>query len=884
MGSIRHSTAPVTSVSANPEMTAAVWRARIGGLLALVLVLFGTVVWPGGEPSTASSTPAIVPLVPARLLETRSGPGLTTIDGAGLGAGKLVGGSTIPVKVAGRHGIPISAKAVMLNVTAVFPSGPGFLTVFPCGADRPGTSSVNYQAGQVVANAALAKLGTGGEVCVYTLTATDIVVDVTAYVPDGGSVNPIVPGRLLETRTGPDAKTIDGQGLTGQRVAANSVVEVKVTDRHGIPGDASSVMLNITAVFPDGPGFLTAFPCGQDRPTTSTVNYGAGQVVANTALAKVGAGGKVCIYSLVASDVLADITGYAPNGSTLFTLTPGRLLDTRSGPDAPTVDGQDKGGGLVGAEQTVTVKVTGRHGIPDDATAVMLNVTAVFPDRPGFLTVYPCGEARPTTSTVNYGPGQVVPNAALAKVGADGKVCIYSLGATHVIADVSGFVPGPSGQGPTTTLPGGGTTTTQPGGGTTTTVPQAGGLGTFLNVGFFGQQLAAGPDGRMHLAFEDGAAQRAKYGSCTANCDDANNWNVVELLNVATLANNITIGTSGLGVDDTGRVHLLMEGVESPGGGGVELMYATCAANCSQKASWTFTDLSGLADGSTTISTNKTFMVQPSGKVSFLTSGPGNYYECSAACSNGSNWTLGGIFGYDWRPLNAVVDGDGVTHAFVNAGDDANGNTRLQYARCEADCTLDTKWLLSELGFLKRTDLYTVTMDISSSGRLYLGYQQGYLLPADPNDGRYQVNSCDTAEINVDCFDLNAWSSFTIGAVNEGDDGGFIYTAGDAVYLATVDERNINLWSCTSNCSVVGSWTGPEVLDTNDSINAAVDPSIGSGCQGVAESATFWPKRPVIAVGTQGLVMVHNPSPLVKCSFHPFPGQGPTIGRVFSDF
>ena len=158
MGSIRHSTAPVTSVSANPEMTAAAWRARIGALLALVLVLFGTVVWPGGEPSTASSTPAIVPLVPARLLETRSGPGLTTIDGPGLGAGKLAGGSTIPVKVAGRHGIPTSAKAVMLNVSTVLPSGPGFLTVFPCGADRPGTSSVNYQAGQVVANAALAKL------------------------------------------------------------------------------------------------------------------------------------------------------------------------------------------------------------------------------------------------------------------------------------------------------------------------------------------------------------------------------------------------------------------------------------------------------------------------------------------------------------------------------------------------------------------------------------------------------------------------------------------------------------------------------------------------------------------------------------------------------
>jgi hypothetical protein len=853
-------------------------------MLTLVLVLFGTVVWPGGTPSTASTTPAMVPLVPARLLETRSGPGLSTIDGAGLGDGRVAAGNTIPVEVAGRHGIPASAKAVMLNVTAVFPSGPGFLTVFPCGADRPGTSSVNYQGGQVVANAALAKLGTGGEVCVYTLTATDIVVDVTAYVPDGGSVDPIVPGRLLETRTGPDAKTVDGQGLTGQRVAANSIVEVKVTDRHGIPGDASSVMLNITAVFPEGPGFLTVFPCGQDRPTTSTVNYGAGQVVANTALAKVGAGGKVCIYSLVASDVLADVTGYAPNGSTLFTLTPGRLLDTRSGADAPTVDGQDKGGGLVGADQTVSVKVTGRHGIPNDATAVMLNVTAVFPDRPGFLTVYPCGEARPTTSTVNYGPAQVVPNAALAKVGADGKVCIYSLGATHVIADVSAFVPGASGQGPTTTLPGGsGPTTTQPGGGTTTTtIPQAGGLGTFLNVGFFGQQLAAGPDGRMHLAFEDGAAQRAKYGSCAAHCNVAENWNVVELSSVFSLANNITIGTSGLGVDDSGRVHLLIEGVEALGNDGIELMYATCASNCSVTASWAFADLSGFADGATTINTNETFMVLPSGQVSFI-SDTGLYYECAAMCSNPANWAAAYVLN-GLNPKNAVIDSAGVVHGFVNPGTDAGGNNVLRYVRCEQDCTDPNNWYISNLGFLTRGYVYTITLDISDAGRLYLGFQQGTLSFADPNNGRYTVLSCDTANGGVDCFDLDVWQSFALGAAEEGDDGGYLDIVGESVFLATVDERNIDLWSCESNCSSAGSWSGPEVLDTNDSINDAVDPTIGSSCPGNAESATFWPKRPVIAVGTRGLVMVHNPSPIVKCPFIVSVYSGPPIGRVYSDF
>ena len=49
----------------------------------------------------------------------------------------------------------------------------------------PLASSVNYGPGDVVANAVLAKIGTGGKVCIYSPAATDIVVDVTGYIPAG---------------------------------------------------------------------------------------------------------------------------------------------------------------------------------------------------------------------------------------------------------------------------------------------------------------------------------------------------------------------------------------------------------------------------------------------------------------------------------------------------------------------------------------------------------------------------------------------------------------------------------------------------------------------------------------------------------------------------
>ncbi len=313
--------------------------------------------------------------------------------------------------------------------------------MFPCGSTRPLASNVNYFAGDVVPNAVLAKVGTGGKVCIYTLAGTDIVADVNGYVPAGGSLGTVVPARLLETRSGPNNKTIDHLFEGIGRRGVGTTLELQVTGRGGVPNDADAVMLNVTAVFPAAPGFLTVFPCGSTRPLASNVNYFAGDVVPNAVLAKVGTGGKVCIYTLAGTDIVADVNGYVPAGGSSGTVVPARLLETRSGPNNKTIDHLFEGIGRRGVGTTLELQVTGRGGVPNDADAVMLNVTAVFPAAPGFLTVFPCGSTRPLASNVNYFAGDVVPNAVLAKVGTGGKVCIYTLAGTDIVADVNGYVP-----------------------------------------------------------------------------------------------------------------------------------------------------------------------------------------------------------------------------------------------------------------------------------------------------------------------------------------------------------------------------------------------------------------------------------------------------------
>lgn len=82
----------------------------------------------------------------------------------------------------GRGGVPTGASAAFLNVAAVLPDGPGFVTLSPCGP-LPHTSNLNFaSAGVLPANNAFTKLSDDGTVCAYTLVGTDLVVDTTGWV------------------------------------------------------------------------------------------------------------------------------------------------------------------------------------------------------------------------------------------------------------------------------------------------------------------------------------------------------------------------------------------------------------------------------------------------------------------------------------------------------------------------------------------------------------------------------------------------------------------------------------------------------------------------------------------------------------------------------
>ena len=355
--------------------------------------------------------------------------------------------------------IPPGARAIVGNATVVnnaTGATGGFVTLYSADVARPTASNLNYVAGQVVPNAFTIGLASGGANAgafnLYATSDTDFIVDVTGYYapPEdaGGLYYHALPRpiRLLDTRADQPDCANAGVPLVG---GVSRVQQSRVTcDGVTIPASAKALVGNATVVNDTsaGAGYVTLYPGEMTLPTASNLNYTAGQVVPNMFTVGVGENGAFQIYATTGINFIVDVTGYYSeqptdeNGAGLLFYkfaNPVRLLDTRPGEPACDAPGAPLTGG-----QTRTEMARQECDIPASAQALAGNATVVNTaanNRNGFITLYPGGAARPTTSNLNYVAGQIVPNAFTVGLGSEGAFHIYALTNTHLIVDIAGY-------------------------------------------------------------------------------------------------------------------------------------------------------------------------------------------------------------------------------------------------------------------------------------------------------------------------------------------------------------------------------------------------------------------------------------------------------------
>ncbi|MBL8230084.1 MAG: hypothetical protein JNL98_16465 [Bryobacterales bacterium] len=254
---------------------------------------------------------AFYPVPPCRISDTRQGSGKS----GEFGPPFLAGGSTRTMRppLSG-CGVPPTAQAYSLNVTAVPPAPLAYITAWPAGQEQAVVSTLNAFQGQVVANAAIVPSGADGGVSFFASNRTDLVVDINGYfapqTPQGLKFYPLAPCRVADTR--PDGGK---SGPFGPPVmAAQSTRTIPVPQAGcGAAAEAKAYSLNITVIPRGSLGYLTIWPDGQPQPLVSTLNSWNGQVLANAAIVPAGTNGAIKIYVSDATDVIVDVNGvFAP--------------------------------------------------------------------------------------------------------------------------------------------------------------------------------------------------------------------------------------------------------------------------------------------------------------------------------------------------------------------------------------------------------------------------------------------------------------------------------------------------------------------------------------------------------------------------------------------
>ena len=394
---------------------------------------------PAGAAATfVSKTGTYVPMSPARVIDTRPG---------GVGPyGWIMGGGVYTYQITGKKGIPSNAVAITGNLTVTGASRGGYLTLAPAIWTKPTTSTINFHAGQDRANGITVPLSPTGQLQAWYGPANGytvhMILDVTGYfLPDssGKGYVPFGPKRILDTR--PGAENVSLTGKFGAQIPR----KIQVAGQQGLP-DASEIKAivgNVTVANATGKGFVYLSPNALTpnvMPSSSTINFVAGDVVANNFVVPINADGTISamFWSTTAgasTDLVIDISGYfaTSGGAQYHTLNPARIMDSRTniGVHGPFTPGSVK-----------TLQVTGHGGVPNDAIAITANLTDTLASAAGYGAIGPTVSAGSIFSNINFPARDDRANGVTVPLNAGGTVQIVfgaSSGNVHFVLDVCGY-------------------------------------------------------------------------------------------------------------------------------------------------------------------------------------------------------------------------------------------------------------------------------------------------------------------------------------------------------------------------------------------------------------------------------------------------------------
>lgn len=410
--------------------------------LRAVTEVGGTEVAAGSVTPYAPTASVFFPITPARAYDSRfAGPGGTAVP--------LAPGETRMIDMTGAS-VPEDASAIAYNLTVVNPAAAGHLRVVPSGMSSVETSTLNFVAGQTIANASVVKAGHMiGYVKVFnggTVPVNFLVDSVGFFMPEmwsgpntGNLYTSIDPDRAYDSRTDPAGALPGGAdrlvSLAGQ-----------------VPAGATAAAYNLTVANAPGAGHLRVMPGDVSSTPTSSINWTMpGDTIANASMVGVDGQRRIRVHngSGLPVQFIVDVVGYylpktTGQGAKFYPIDSARAYDSRSpftSPAAPLLPDEQRAIAIDDAHLS-DGRLIAPDVVPAGAAAVAYNLTEAAGTERGHFRAFPTGTALPNASALNWpAAGFNRANGSQVPISGGREVTVYNTppGSAHVIVDILGY-------------------------------------------------------------------------------------------------------------------------------------------------------------------------------------------------------------------------------------------------------------------------------------------------------------------------------------------------------------------------------------------------------------------------------------------------------------
>jgi len=311
---------------------------------------------------------AFVGVTPCRIVDTRGPAGPYGAPSLSPGVSRNFALASGPCT-----GFTAFIGSYSLNITVTNTTGPGFIKIYPQGGSAPVVSTLNYVAGQTVANAAIVPAGAGNGVTVVAgVSGTDLIIDVNGYFPSSFVNN----GETFDI-----AGSFSGGGMVYGQNAANSKFSAGVRGVENADGFPVSGVLGQVGGF----GFVGPFTPGSEGVTG--INSFSGVLGISMDRSVVGV-----LLDSAGTDLAEGWAGKSGGSASVLYGVEGILINTIGGAGAAGVFGIDNtgdpGNGGLGQTAGVLGKTSSGYGVVGLSRDAGFAVKGASLDTGGSLAAY----------------------------------------------------------------------------------------------------------------------------------------------------------------------------------------------------------------------------------------------------------------------------------------------------------------------------------------------------------------------------------------------------------------------------------------------------------------------------------------------------------------